>query len=225
MYFYYLLAIPVVFGVIATTLGYLPFKLGVPGVCALILIAFFGRRMRREIWYVVAAFVFSMIGDTFLSTRGDDDMMFVYGIGGFFLAHLGYLAYALVNGKVNRPALLVLVAGYIPFFIWSLNPAIDDGILSGAVLVYLLISVLVLAAAIGLRLTGIPKWTYVAGIISIVVSDTFIAFNEFLDLTTFNDWILPTYYFAHIIITFGILNRGREGSTVEAGSVAAGART
>ena len=145
MHFYYLLAIPVVFGIIATTQGYLLFKLGVPGVCALILIAFFGRRMRRDIWYVVAAFGFSMIGDTFLSTRGDDEMMFVYGIGGFFLAHLGYLGYALVNGKVNRPALLILGAGYVPFFIWSLNPAIDDGVLSGAVLVYLLISVLVLA--------------------------------------------------------------------------------
>jgi uncharacterized membrane protein YhhN len=225
VYFYYLLAVPVVFGIIATTQGYLLFKLGVPGICALILIAFFGRRMQRDIWYVVAAFGFSMIGDTFLSTRGDDEMMFVYGIGGFFLAHLGYLGYALVNGKVNRPALLILGAGYVPFFVWSLNPAIDDGALSGAVLVYLLISVLVLAAAIGLRLAGLPKWTYVAGITSIVVSDTFIAFNEFLDVTTFNDLILPTYYFAHIIITFGILNRGHGRAEVEADPVAAALQT
>ena len=225
MYFYYLLAIPVVFGIIATTQGYLPLKLGVPGVCALILVAFFGRRMRRDIWYVVAAFVFSMVGDTFLSTRGDDEMMFVYGIGGFFLAHLGYLGYALANGKVHRAALLILTAGYVPFFIWSLNPAIDEAILSGAVLVYLLISVLVLAAAIGLRLVGLPNWTYVAGITSIVVSDTFIAFNEFLDLTTFNDWILPTYYFAHIIITYGILNRGHAELEDESDPMAAAMQT
>ena len=218
MVFYYLLVIPVVFGVIATTQGYLSLKLGVPGVCALILIAFFGRRLRlrRDVWYVIAAFGFSMIGDAFLSNKGDDEMMFVYGIAGFFFAHLGYLGYAIANGKVNRLALLVLVAGYVPFFILSLNPAIDDGILSGAVLVYLLVSVLVLAAALGLRLIGVPKWTYAAGITSIVVSDTFIAFNEFLDLTTFNDWILPTYYFAHIIITFGILHRGRERAEVTA---------
>jgi uncharacterized membrane protein YhhN len=215
---YYFLVVPVVFGVIAATQGYLPLKLGVPGVCALILIAFFRGtlRTRRDVWYVVAAFVFSMVGDAFLSNKGDDEMMFVYGIAGFFLAHLGYFGYALANGRVHRPALLVLAAGFVPFFIWSLNPAIDDAILSGAVLVYLLVSITVLAAALGLRLAGIPKWSYIAGIASIVVSDTFIAFNEFLDITTFNDWILPTYYFAHIIITFGILNRNlreQEGRT------------
>jgi len=83
----------------------------------------------------------------------------------------------------------------------------------------------VLAVAIGLRLPGLPKWTYVAGITSIVVSDTFIAFNEFLDVTTFNDLILPTYYFAHIIITFGILNRGHGRAEVEADPVAAALQT
>ena len=222
MYFCYLLVIPVVLGVVATTQGYLPAKLGVPGVCALILIAFFGPRLRvrRDVWYVIAAFGFSMVGDTFLSNKGEDEMMFVYGIAGFFFAHLGYLGYALANGKVHRPTLVVLAAGYVPFFIWSLNPAIDDPVLSGAVLVYLLVSVLVLATALGLQLTDVPKWTYVAGITSIVVSDTFIAFNEFLDITTFNDWILPTYYFAHIIITFGILNRGREEAEVVTGRLA-----
>lgn len=223
MYFYYLLVIPVGLGVIAATQGYLPAKLGVPGMCALILIAFFGRRLRvrRDDLYVIVAFGFSMIGDTFLSNKGDDEMMFVYGIAGFFFAHLGYLGYALANGQVHRPALLVLAAGYVPFFILSLNPGIDDPILSGAVLVYLLVSVLVLATALGLDLTGVSKWTYVAGITSIVVSDTFIAFNEFLDITTFNDLVLPTYYFAHIIITFGILNRGREEAQVVAGRLAA----
>ncbi len=153
-----------------------------------------------------------MIGDAFLSNKGDDEMMFVYGIGGFFLAHLGYLGYPLVNGRINRPALVVLYAGYIPFYLWVLRPEIDDAVLSIAVLVYLLISCLVLAAALGMDRRGWTGRAYIVGIALIVVSDTFIAFNEFLDYTTFNELILPTYYLAHITITAGLLYRVRQGA-------------
>jgi hypothetical protein len=45
--------------------------------------------------------------------------------------------------------------------------------------------------------------------------------NEFLDITTFNDWILPTYYFAHIVISFGILNRGKRQADVVSERLAA----
>ena len=209
-WFYALLLIPFVLGIIGYTTDFLPAKLGVPGTCAVILIVFFRRDLGRirDFWWVVAAFAFSMIGDAFLSNKGDDEMIFVYGIGGFFLAHLGYLGFPLVNGRINRAALVVLFAGYIPFYILSLRPAIDDQVLSVAVLVYLLISCLVLAAALGLKITGWPRRAYVVGITLIVVSDTFIAFNEFLDFTLFNDLILPTYYLAHITITAGLISRG-----------------
>lgn len=214
MSFYSLLAIPAVLGVIGYTTDFLPAKLGVPGTCALILIVFFRKDLDRirDYWWLVGAFGFSMVGDAFLSNKGDDEMMFVYGIGGFFLAHLGYLGFALVNRRVNRLMLLVLYAGYIPFYLVSLRPAIEDAVLSVAVLVYLLISCLVLAAAFGLRTTGLPRSSYIVGISLIVVSDTFIAFNEFLDYTTFNELILPTYYLAHITITAGLVARGRRSS-------------
>lgn len=214
MPYYRLLTIPAVLGIIGYSTDYLPAKLGVPGTCALILILFHRRegRPERDFWWVVGAFVFSMVGDAFLSNKGDDEMMFVYGIAGFFAAHIGYLVFPMLNGRVNLPALAILYAGYVPFFIWSLNPAIDDVVLSVAVLVYLLISCLVLATALGLRLSEWPKRAYVLGIGLIVLSDTFIAFNEFLDFTTFNELILPTYYLAHITITAGLIRRGLEQS-------------
>lgn len=210
MSYYSLLSIPAVLGVIGYTTDFLPAKLGVPGTCALILIAYHRRLPARvrDFWWVVGAFVFSMIGDAFLSNKGDDEMLFVYGIAGFFFAHLGYLGFPLLNGSIHRSALAVLYAGYIPFYVWSLRPAIDDAVLSIAVLVYLLVSCLVLAAAFGLRIAMWPKRAYVFGIALIVISDTFIAFNEFLDLTTFNELILPTYYLAHISITAGLIKRG-----------------
>lgn len=212
MNFYALLSVPAILGVVGYTTDFLPAKLGVPGTCALILIAFYRNDLNRirDFWWVVAAFAFSMIGDAFLSNKGDDEMMFVYGIGGFFLAHIGYLGFPLLNGKVHRVALFVLYAGYIPFYILSLRPAIDDAVLSVAVLVYLLISCLVLAASFGLRIAGWPRRAYIAGIVLIVISDTFISFDEFLDFMTFNELILPTYYLAHITITAGLISRGLE---------------
>ena len=221
--FYTLLTIPAVLGVIGYTTDFLPAKLGVPGTCALILIAFYRKDPARirDFWWVVGAFGFSMIGDAFLSNKGDDEMMFVYGIAGFFFAHLGYLGFPLLNGRVHRLALVILFAGYIPFYIWSLRPAIDDGVLSIAVLIYLLISCLVLAAALGLQIPTWPRRAYIVGIALIVASDTFIAFNEFLDFATFNDLILPTYYLAHITITAGLIKRGL-GDEIAATRVVAG---
>ena len=93
MSYYSLLSIPAVLGVIGYTTDFLPAKLGVPGTCALILVAFHRRYESRvrDFWWVVGAFAFSIVGDAFLSNKGDDEMLFVYGIAGFFFAHLGYL--------------------------------------------------------------------------------------------------------------------------------------
>lgn len=202
-----LLLLPIVSGVVAMTTGELGFKLAVPGLCGLILWVVHRRRTEKDYWWVVLAFGFSMVGDSFLSNRGDDTMLFIYGIGGFFIAHLGYLGFARATGSVHWGALGILVAVYVPFYIWSLNPAIDAQVLSIAVLVYLLISVLVLATAIGSRLDRLPRMAYIAGIALIVISDTFIAFNEFLGWTSWGDWVLPTYYAAHIVITAGLIRR------------------
>jgi hypothetical protein len=78
-----------------------------------------------------------------------------------------------------------------------------------AVLGYLLISCVALAAAIGLRQPGVVKSLYVAGIVLVVISDTIISFKEFLDYHDLNGLILPTYYLAHLAITLSILIRLR----------------
>ena len=50
----------------------------------MILIVFYRNHLDRirDFWWVIGAFVFSMVGDAFLSNKGDDEMMFVYGIVG-----------------------------------------------------------------------------------------------------------------------------------------------
>lgn len=208
-----LLLFPACLAVAADRTGYLPFKMGVPIVCAVLLLLDLGRKMKRrgDVWFVIAAFVFSAIGDYFLSNKRGAESYFVIGIAAYFVAHLGYLGFCLLHGKLHRVAMAVLFAGYLPYFAFFLYPAIGQTVLSVAVLFYLLVSCVGLAAAMGLRLTPPGKWLYVFGILMIVVSDTFISFNEFLKYRAFNDWILPTYYLAHLAVTASVMTTRSNG--------------
>jgi len=208
---YYLLLIPLVLAYFAAS-GYgFFFQAAVPGSCAIILLLLNRNQLRRarDIWFVIAAFLFSIVGDWFLSNKGESFIMFSAGIGLFFLAHVGYLWFALRNGRVHKLFTVVVVAGFLLFFYLKLLPAIDDTVLLNAVLLYLLISCFSLGAAFGIRLSPVVRWTYFAGITLILLSDTIIALNEFVSCSALNFLILPTYYAAHMSITFSLIKRSQ----------------
>lgn len=209
MFRYTLLLAPILLGVYADATDELPAKMGVPLCCAAILVGLWvrGRPRRLDLFWLVAAFVCSALGDYFLSNKRGNEAYFVIGIGWYFFAHLGYLSFALANGRLLLTALAVLLAGYLSYYVGKLNPAIEDPVLSAAVLIYLLISCAALAAALGLRWTALPKLLFVIGIALILLSDTAISFNEFLDYRQWNRIILPTYYLAHVVITTSVLRR------------------
>lgn len=104
-------------------------------------------------------------------------------------------------------ALWWLLIGYLAYFILLLYPAIDETVLSVAVLAYLLVSCFVLAAALGIQQGGLAKWGYVMGMALIVGSDTLISVGEFLHYRKFNWLILPTYYLAHLVISLALMSR------------------
>jgi uncharacterized membrane protein YhhN len=204
------LVLPALVALGALWTGALPLKLGVPLSCAVLLSALFfaGRIRHGDVVWVVAAFVFSAAGDYFLSNKRGREDYFVIGIGLFLIAHFGYLTTAWLNGRVHRPVLMLLVAGFGGYYAAWLYPAIEGRVLAAAVLVYLLVSCLVMAVAAGVRWVPSVKVWYVLGIALIVLSDTIISFHEFLGIRTFNWLILPTYYLAHLAITFGLIRRG-----------------
>jgi uncharacterized membrane protein YhhN len=207
---YLLLTIPLTMAILAVA-GYgFFFKAAVPGSCALILALLFRKHLMSvpDIWFVIAAFLFSIAGDWLLSNKGESFIMFSAGIGLYLFAHLGYLWFALKNGRIHRLFTLVLLAGYLLFFFLKLFPALDDTILLIAVLLYLLISCVSLGAAFGIRLQSWIKWSYFAGVSLVLLSDTIIALNEFTSYGALNFLILPTYYAAHMSITFALLKRG-----------------
>ena len=136
-------------------------------------------------------------------------MMFSAGIGLYLLAHVGYLWFALRNGHLHKLFTIIVLSGFLLFFILKLYPAIDDTVLMIAVLIYLLISCLSLGAALGISLQPVIKWSYYAGVTLILFSDTIISLNEFTSYTALNFLILPTYYAAHISISFALIRRLR----------------
>lgn len=206
---YFLLFIPLVLAYFAVAAYGFFFKAAVPGFCALILAIIFRHRLKTmpDIYFVLAAFLLSMAGDWFLSNKGDSFPMFSAGIGLYLLAHVGYLWFALLNGRLHKLFTLLVLTGFLLFFFVKLYPAIDDTVLLIATLLYLLISCFSLGAAFGLTLPPAVKWSYFAGVSFILFSDTIIALFEYTSYEGMNFLILPTYYAAHISITYALMRR------------------
>lgn len=134
-------------------------------------------------------------------------MMFSAGIGLYLIAHVGYLWFALLNGRMHKLFTLLVLTGFLLFFFIRLFPAIDDTVLVIAVFVYLIISCISLGAAFGTKLAPLVKWSYFAGVFLVLFSDTIIALSEFTSYNALNFLILPTYYAAHMSITFALIRR------------------
>ncbi|WP_158863256.1 lysoplasmalogenase [Maribellus comscasis] len=206
---YIILIFPTIFAVLALSHFGFFFKSGTAGAGIIILLILYFSKLpkAKDILFLMSAFLFSIVGDWFLSNKSGDANMFVYGIGFYFLAHFGYLIYALQNGRINRIFTAVLLSAFLLFFAFVLYPVIDNHILMFAALVYLVISCLSLGFAVGLQSTGTEKWAYVFGIFLILFSDTIIAFKEFVGYRELDFLILPTYYLAHISIIFSLIRR------------------
>jgi len=206
---YVLLTISVALAILGVATSNFIFKSGTAGM-GIIIILLLNMRLKKsakDIWWILAAFSFSIIGDWFLSHMNGDSLMFVKGIALFFLAHVGYLFYALCNGRIKKAFTGVLLAAYLVFFFLVLYPTFTDTALMIASLVYLLISCFSLGAAMGMKGDATARRSFIFGIVLIIFSDTIIAFKEFVDYHMFDFLITPTYYLAHIFITFSLIKR------------------
>ena len=206
---YGLLTFSLILAVMALITSNFIYKSGTAGMGILILIILYFKDVKpsKDTWFIIGAFMFSIAGDWFLSHMNGDLIMFSKGIALFFLAHIGYLMFALMNGKINWRFTGFLLLIYLSFFFIILYPAINDKILMLATLIYLLVSCLSVGAALGIKADPVIKWTFVFGIFLILFSDTIISLTEFLGYKTFDFLILPTYYLAHISITFSLIRK------------------
>lgn len=163
-------------------------------------------------WWIVAAFSLSFAGDFVLGHWGGGFMGFVSGVGLFLVAHLGYVAYSLCMG---RPlwwllALLCIVFGCYYFFL--LRPAISDAVTGIAVLAYILVSCLSLAAAVGIgrgrvAVNRSSRVLFIIGIGSLLFSDLLIAQKRFLHDGTLYALMMPTYFASQLFVAASIIQQ------------------
>ena len=206
---YGVLLVSVISAIFALITSNFIFKSGTAGIGILILIIlnFKKEKPSKNTWLIIGAFLFSIAGDYFMSNMNGDSTMFTKGISLFFLAHLGYLFFATLDGQIKWRFTSILMASFLLFYFIVLFPRINDIILMLAALLYLFISCFSLGASVGIKGDSIVKWTYVFGIFLILFSDTIISLTEFLGYNKLDFLILPTYYLAHISITFSLIKR------------------
>ena len=203
-----LIAIPILFTVFVVSGPEFYERAGVSLSCAVIVWLAAGQTLRTTKWWVIAGLVISVFGDWFMGHKGDNPTLFICAIALFFTAHACFCIFCLVNGRIHRWFLLVLLMGYLPFFYLVLRPAIPQQALMVAVLAYLLVSCVSLAAATGLRLPTIVKWTYAVGIALFVFSDTIIALSIFAKYRELDFLILPTYFSTHVALALALTLMG-----------------
>ncbi|NLH17622.1 MAG: hypothetical protein GX455_13685 [Phycisphaerae bacterium] len=203
--------IPAGLAVAAVGTGWVWAKVGVALSCAGIVSL--SPRGRRDRAWIAAALLFSAGGDWFLANRDGREAYFLAGIGMFFAAYAGYLAFALRHGRPQGWVLGTALAGYLAYYTIWLRPAIAGDAVAAAVLAYLAISCTGLAAAWGMRIDGRLKWPFVAGIGLLMASDTMISLHEFLGVGTLDRAILPSYFLSLICISWAVVGQ----SCTEAG--------
>lgn len=164
---------------------------------------------RSPAWYYLAlGFVFSIIGDYLLAHVGSKEIRFVYGVGGFFLAHTCFCLYSLNNARMNIYLWIfavVLALGYFMFMYLRILPKAEGLPLKIAITMYMLISVAALTLALSSSLPPYAKWTFVLGILFILFSDTLIGLKRFAGVKGIGKYILPTYYMCHILLAASTL--------------------
>ena len=164
----------------------------------------------KAVGWVTAAFALSFAGDYVLGHWGGSFEGFVCGVGLFLLAHLGYVVYSLRCGRMQWWLLALLVVVFGAYFVLLLRPAIGDDVTRLAVLAYILVSCLSMAAAVGIGKSSeaydrFARGLYIAGIFSLLFSDLLIAQKRFLHDGTLYTLMMPTYFLSQLLVTAALI--------------------
>ncbi|MCL2479435.1 MAG: lysoplasmalogenase [Treponema sp.] len=163
-------------------------------------------RGRNRLWFLAAAFVFSLFGDLVLKNHAAAGYL-IYGILFFSGAHICFFAYALLeNRKYSHIVLIASAAVFLFFFISAFlkYPKLGDDMgLAAAVLAYIIITCFSLASAIIPGSRTAAGWIYAAGICSLVVSDILLS-ASFLGIRNFSFFMMIFYLLSQVLITLSV---------------------
>ena len=160
-------------------------------------------------WLLIGALFFSWIGDVALLFDKEYPILFMVGLGGFFIAHLQYIilfsrsASKIEWNKKGVPIIIFLLILYTSYLLYVLWPFLND--LKIPVFAYSIVLMLMgISAVIAYRQYG-RAWI-IFGAILFIVSDSILAINKFYEPVTFGRvLIMFTYTAAQFSIVFGMM--------------------
>lgn len=157
--------------------------------------------------WVAAGLLASIVGDYFMNReRG-----FLYGIMGFFCAHMCFLGFAIYSfGALNIYCILtaaLMCVCFIAFLALRIYPREPSLPIKIALTMYMLISVSVFALSMCASPYNASALAFTTGIFMIVFSDTLIGFDKYLKIGWAGKWVLPTYYACHVLIALALVLR------------------
>ena len=145
---------------------------------------------------IACALFVSAGGDYFMAHRFEDDRTYVFGIGGFFVAHVLLIASATARLTFSPMALvagLLLCGLYMAFLKLHVLPEIPQPLKLPAA-AYTLISIAGFTLSL---MTG--DVIYASALALLLFSDTMIAEADFAGNRCVDRLVLPTYYLCHIL--------------------------
>lgn len=158
-----------------------------------------------HVW-MIAGFVFSMLGDLFLLPE-KNQTAFISGMAAFGLAHTSFAIAFILAGTINTWFYISLVTTLflvIPSYLW-LKPNLKD-IYRYLVPVYIfLIAVMILFSGYAAgRVSG--SYLFFGGALLFGISDLFVARNQFVKKGLINKIVgLPLYYIAQLMLALGLI--------------------
>ena len=163
------------------------------------------------------AFLFSLLGDTFLMFTGKNQLFFMAGLGSFLISQIGYIFLLQYSNKIagiqscsflkQQPLWLLLYFLYGTLIYCLLFPNLDL-VLKVAVFIYMVALLGMSVMALNRKGTKPEKSFYLVfiGSLLFVISDSVIAINKFLQPIPFDGIIvMSTYMAAQFLIVKGLI--------------------
>lgn len=199
------LVVPVVFAVMSIMTGNFYYNLGATGTCIILLAA---SPNPIAVVPVILCFLLSIAGDYFMGHQANSKQFYLFGIIAFFFSHccLIWYSYPAVDYVLWQLILgAVLALGFGLYFAFRILPNVKDVKMQVAMVLYASVSVLSLMMAVSMNVPLLQRVLYALGVLSIVVSDTFIADCDFGGNDKLSKGIMPTYFLCHLLITASCL--------------------
>ena len=168
--------------------------------------------------WILAALLFSWVGDVLLMFQDYDGIFFLLGLSAFLIAHIFYILFfhrIRTDHRINGKLLLLLAVAlyYFALMAW-LSPHLGEMKLPVWVYGFFISLMLLLALHTGGAASVRGGKMMLAGAVLFVVSDSLLAINKFHGAFPYAHFlVIITYGFAQLLLVTGAANYSQQPNT------------